>query len=108
MISLWSSSQTGLFQMRLFKKIILSTVFSALLVNILYSCSDNEEITPVDDQLELLAKYKIDVPEPSGLAIDQSGSALYTVSDNTNKVYKISAQGEVIRTFGYSGNDPCI
>ncbi len=72
---------------------------------VLISCSDNEEITPVDDQLELLVKYKIDVPEPSGLAIDQSGSALYTVSDNTNKVYKISAQGEVIRTFGYSGND---
>lgn len=49
--------------------------------------------------LELEASYKIKVKEPSGLAINNTGTVLYTVSDKTSKVYKLSTTGDVIETF---------
>ena len=71
---------------------------------IITSCSDNNGEIP-KDLLELEASYKIDVLEPSGLAINSAGNALYTVSDNTAQVYKLSTTGNVIQTFNYVGND---
>lgn len=68
------------------------------------SCSDNNEDIP-KDLLELEASYKIDVIEPSGLAVNSEGNALYTVSDNTAQVYKLSTTGNVIQAFNYVGND---
>ena len=68
------------------------------------SCSDNNGDIP-KDLLELESSYKIDVLEPSGLAINSAGNALYTVSDNTAQVYKLSTTGNVIQTFNYVGND---
>ena len=71
-----------------------------------FSCNNNDGREDVQkDDLELIASYEIDVSEPSGLAINNSGTALYTVSDNTAKVYKLSTTGNVIKTFGYLGND---
>jgi uncharacterized protein YjiK len=87
------------------RNLIIISLFFVFIASIVQSCSDSEEVIPVDDQLELIAKFKIDVPEPSGLAIDRTGTTLYTVSDNTNQVYKISTEGEVIKTYNYSGND---
>lgn len=70
------------------------------------SCRDNNnDIISNNDTLELEASYKIDVLEPSGLAINSSSTVLYTVSDNTAQVYKLSITGNVIQTFNYKGND---
>lgn len=92
--------------MQLNKKFFFVSIYSVLILVFAVSCSDDQEvIDPVTDQLELISKFKLDVLEPSGLAIDKSGTVLYTVSDNTNQVYKISADGEVIKTYSYSGND---
>ena len=71
-------------------------------ISLLFSC-DRE--TVATSQLELLASYSIDVPEPSGLAINSSENILYTVSDHTNKVYKISTSGLLLQTFDFTGND---
>ncbi|MEP1487687.1 MAG: SdiA-regulated domain-containing protein [Algibacter sp.] len=70
------------------------------------SCSDNNDIiTNNKSKLELEASYIIDVAEPSGLAINSSGNVLYTVSDNTAKVYKLTTTGGLIETLSYAGND---
>jgi len=88
--------------MLLFKKIII-IVFSIIINS---SCSDkNKDIISNNDTLELEASYKINVLEPSGLAINSSGTILYTVSDNTAQVYKLSTTGNVLQTFSYKGND---
>ncbi|RLD26004.1 MAG: hypothetical protein DRI54_03705 [Bacteroidetes bacterium] len=47
----------------------------------------------------------MDVLEPSGLAVSSSGNVLYTVSDNTAEVYKLSTKGDILQTFNYKGND---
>ena len=70
------------------------------------SCSDDNEVgDKPKDILELEASYKIDVLEPSGLAVSSSGEVLYTVSDNTAEVYKLSTTGDIIQTYSYKGND---
>ena len=90
--------------MQLLKKHIFAVILGLLLT---ISCSDNgDDIGGGEkDDLELLSTFDVAIAEPSGLAINSTGTALYTVSDNTAKVYKISTKGEVIKTFGYTGDD---
>ena len=87
--------------MLLIKKDLLIFLLGLIFIT---SCSDNNEDIP-KDLLELEASYKIDVLEPSGLAVNSAGNVLYTVSDNTAQVYKLSTTGSVIQTFSYQGND---
>ena len=84
------------------KKNIVITILSIFLVFI--SCSKNNDVS-INNQLELIASYKTNVSEPSGLAINSTGTVLYTVSDNTNKIYKLSTAGNILQTFNYIGND---
>lgn len=67
---------------------------------ILPSCDDQKKAN-----LELEASYKINVSEPSGLSINDSGTELYTVSDKTSIVYKLSPTGDVIQTFDFKGSN---
>ena len=67
---------------------------------IIPSCDD-----PKKANLELEASYKINVSEPSGLSINDSGTELYTVSDKTSMVYKLSPTGDVIQTFDFKGSN---
>ncbi len=46
--------------------------------------------------LEILYSFDIDVPEPSGLSFGESRDVLYTVSDRTSKIYKLSLDGKVL------------
>jgi len=88
--------------MLLIKKYLLLIIFS---LGLIISC-DNDDVSDIPkDKLELIATYNIDVLEPSGLAINNSGNTLYTVSDNTAQVFKLSTKGEVIKTFNYVGQD---
>ena len=89
--------------MSLLKKYLSIVILS--LIYVLSSCSKNQDIKQIDDELELITSFRIDVSEPSGLAINNSGTILYTVSDNTNKVYKLSTTGNSLQTFNYIGND---
>ncbi len=82
-------------------KYLFIGLFSLALI---ISCSDTNNDIPNDD-LELEASYKIDIAEPSGLAVSTSGNILYTVSDNTAKVYRLSTSGTLIKTYNYIGND---
>jgi len=87
------------------KNTCLFTILFAAVLTV--SCSDNNgnEGGSSNDDLDLLTSFDIAIPEPSGLTVNDSGTALYTVSDNTAKVYKISTTGDVIKTYSYVGND---
>ncbi|WP_456378097.1 SdiA-regulated domain-containing protein [Lutibacter sp.] len=86
--------------------LLKKTILIFLGINSIASCSDNNNNNiPNNNTLELEASYKIDVLEPSGLAVNSSGTILYTVSDNTAQVYKLSTTGNVLQTFSYEGND---
>ena len=82
--------------MLLLKNVLI--IFMGIFVSV--SCDDHKKA-----DLELKASYKIDVSEPSGLSINDSGTELYTVSDKTSIVYKLSLTGEVIQTFDFKGSN---
>lgn len=84
------------------KQVILVPVLYMLLTFVSCFKSDDVETT---NKLELINSFKINVTEPSGLAINKDGNFLYTVSDNINKIYKLSTTGNLIQTFNYIGND---
>lgn len=69
------------------------------------SCNRNDSVVPLNTSLDLISSDRIDVLEASGLAINSSGTALYTVSDNTTNIYKLSTAGTVLHEYSYNGND---
>lgn len=84
------------------KNILLVTCVLLVIV----SCSDDDYTNNLlEDSLDLIASYKISVLEPSGLAFDFQDSVLYTVSDNSGDIYKLSTNGDIIKKYSYGGND---
>jgi len=51
------------------------------------------------------ATYNIDILETSDLCFGTNTDILYTVSDNTAKVYKITTTGRKLAALQYTGND---
>jgi len=81
--------------------IILSFGFLAIY------CSLNE---PTDSNrsvhsLKPIARYALEVSEPSGLALSQDKKSLWTVSDNTNQVFRLDLHGQILHTLSYQGRD---
>ncbi|MDO9254344.1 MAG: SdiA-regulated domain-containing protein [Bacteroidales bacterium] len=81
-------------------KFILSA-FSILLLTAACSKqkSDNRTL------LSPLEVYSVNIPETSDLSFGSSADILYTVSDRTAKVYKITTKGRVLSELSYTGSD---
>jgi uncharacterized protein YjiK len=84
---------------------VKNALLSFLLAILSLSGCGNGGDEMVIEELELIGTFPVNIPEPSGLAMNESGTGLYTVSDNTNNIYKISLKGNVIQKFQYTGND---
>jgi len=86
----------------------IAVIFLVGLCATMVSCDISEGGTVVftDERLELIHVYDLDVPEPSGLALNADKSALYVVSDPLdNRVRKLSLNGQVQGTLAYTGDD---
>jgi uncharacterized protein YjiK len=66
--------------------------------------SDKQEPEP-GVNITLTSSYALTVDEPSGLALAADGQSLYTVSDQTNRIYHLNLTGETIATLPYVGDD---
>ncbi len=70
------------------------------------SCSLEDAAGPIKtSSLKFINEYNISVPEPSGLTFNKDYTALWTVSDNTNHVYKLNLKGKVLKELNFTGND---
>jgi uncharacterized protein YjiK len=76
------------------------------------ACKKNEDTLPADPgntvptgKLEKLDEFHMNIAEPSGLSFGRTKQSLFTVSDNSNKVYEMDLQGNVIRELAYTGED---
>lgn len=76
----------------------------AVVIGLITSCSKTAEPPPTPS-LQLLASYSLSVAEPSGLAINDSGTVLWTVTNDPHKVYELDLTGNVVRTLAYTGHD---
>lgn len=58
--------------------------------------------------LHLVATFPMTITEPSGLALNDSGTVMWTVTNNPgrrNRVYQLDMHGNVVRTLDYDGED---
>jgi hypothetical protein len=55
--------------------------------------------------LPLIATHPLTIQEPSDLAIDETGTILWTVTNHPEKVYQLDLDGNVTKTLSYVGND---
>ncbi len=88
---------------------LLMMLVSVVLLAGMESCNKDggDGLPPVHAKgtLEKLFEQPLEISEPSGLAFGPGDTTLLVVSDNTNKVYEINLNGEVLRTLDYTGND---
>ncbi len=87
---------------------ILLIVISFFLLTAIESCKKEEaDDTPSNPvgKLEKMSVHDLDILEPSGLSFGSGGNTLLIVSDNTNKVYETSLEGDIVRELAFEGND---
>lgn len=86
--------------------IMLNRVFiiSTLLI-LLANTACNKKSSENVVSLKLIATYSLDVPEPSGLSFSAGNAALYTISDESGKFYKITLQGKLLSSTDCNGSD---
>jgi uncharacterized protein YjiK len=73
-------------------------------------CSETKTENPkiknlTDSRLQLVGKYRLSVPEPSGLALAVEDGFLWTVSDENSTLYKIDIHGAVKDSLVMEGID---
>jgi uncharacterized protein YjiK len=83
-------------------KIIKPSVLLFVIAIIAFGCNSQNEKAK---SLKLIASYKLNIPEPSGLAFDLNNNSLWTVSDENSKIYSISIKGEIFDSISADGND---
>ena len=91
---------------------LMNKVFKIFLFGffiILLSCNKDVDLNDNNPTLSkrsilLLNSYPVAIDEPSGLCFYRNGTLL-TVDDNSNKVFQIDKQGNILREFPFQGND---
>ncbi|HKQ57330.1 MAG TPA: SdiA-regulated domain-containing protein [Candidatus Eisenbacteria bacterium] len=66
---------------------------------------ESKPATPVTPAMALIATHPLSVTEPSDLAIDGSGTRLWTVTNHPSRVYQLDADGNVVKTLKFLGSD---
>ncbi len=77
-----------------------------LAVTILGGCDKDPVAAPTGPSLVKIHTYDLSaVPEPSGLSLDTDGRHLWTVSDQTGSVYRLTTAGSVETIIDIGGDD---
>ena len=80
--------------------------FAVVLVTAgLVGCKGSESAAPPLPSLPLIASFALDVTEPSDLAIDDTGTLLWTVSNNPDSVYQLDTTGKRLKALKYEGEN---
>ena len=92
-----------------FESAIIFATLIAFITTSTLSCSDNPPAPQEPDSLSeisLLAEYAIDIPDPSGLALDPDGETLWAVSDNPGRgIYRITFRGRIVEHIRMNSDD---
>jgi uncharacterized protein YjiK len=77
-----------------------------LTVIVFYGCDSGEDTAKTEEEFTLVSKRTINVKEPSDLALSYDKKSLWTVSDSTGSIYRLSLNGDVEKELAIGGNDP--
>jgi uncharacterized protein YjiK len=84
---------------------MITRILGLLTILSLSNISCDKDDGPSVDKLTLVSQNELSVPEPSGLTFSSDKKSLYTVSDQSGKVYKLSLTGEILTTLSFVGDD---
>lgn len=76
-----------------------------LLAAALSGCKGSEAAAPPLPSLPLIGSLALDINEPSDLAIDETGTKFWTVTNNPDSVVQFDAAGKRVKTLSYAGQD---
>lgn len=83
--------------------------FGIVILCFCLSCKKEKTTTPeagyTEGTLILLNSYNINVTEPSGLSFGPDNETLLTVSDNSNTVFEMTLDGDILRELDFEGSD---
>lgn len=71
----------------------------------LSGCNGSEPTAPPLPSLPLIGSIALDINEPSDLAIDETGTKLWTVTNNPDSVVQFDMAGKRVKTLKYAGQD---
>lgn len=71
----------------------------------LASCADGAARTRSTVSLDLVTSFPLQFQEPSGLALDAGGDALWVVGNNPSRIYRITLEGRTLARLSYLGKD---
>ncbi|HKQ57331.1 MAG TPA: SdiA-regulated domain-containing protein [Candidatus Eisenbacteria bacterium] len=77
----------------------------AVLTATVLGCGSSKPTAPKDDSLRLVAVHALALSEPSDLAIDETGTTLWTVTNDPDSVYQLDVSGNRVKTLAYAGQD---
>jgi uncharacterized protein YjiK len=87
-------------------RIAVAGVTGALVATAIAGCSSSKPAAPVEARgLTLVASYAMSIREPSDLAIDETGTVLWTVTNNPDSVYQLDRTGKPVKSLRYAGQD---
>ncbi len=77
-----------------------------MLTTCFWGCDKDPVAAPAGPALVEIDSFELStVAEPSGLALDQDGSRLWTVSDQTGEIFLLTAGGSLVATIDIQGTD---
>ena len=80
-------------------------IFAAIsIISFTNFCSSNNA-EGINGKIKPISQKKINVPEPSGLYFNEAKNTLWTVSDESSKIYNIDFNGNVLNSFSINGFD---
>jgi uncharacterized protein YjiK len=79
---------------------------AAIFLLALIACNPSSSTSPEPLEWELDQQFELSFPEPSGLTCDRDDRVLWSVSDRTGLIYKLSLSGELLATLPWEGIDP--
>ena len=72
---------------------------------LLASCEAPNGSRPGEGRLTLVSSHLLEVRDPSGLAVDRAGAFLWTVGNHSQRIYRLSLDGEVQDRLDFEGDD---
>lgn len=83
----------------------LAGIASLVLVAAIPGCTSSRPVAPHPVKtLRLVASFAIDRAEPSDLAINETGTTLWTVTNDPDSIYQLDLTGRRVKTLKYAGH----
>lgn len=82
-----------------------TTIACSVLAILAAGCGSSRSVAPSTVRTpRLVATHVLDLPEPSDLAVNETGTTLWVVSNDPDSIYQLDLAGHRVKTLKYAGH----